>query len=121
LGWGSWRNISFLCAFYALAIVWGTRSAYFWLASDFDLLVPLTLALALGWWAVADSKARRQPIPMLSRQWFFLGACPLVPGYVIWSRQWAGLGWVVLHTAGWIALASAVSCAGGILLLVLRH
>ena len=41
-------------------------------------------------------------MPVLSKPWFFLFAGFVVPGYVIWSRGWRGVGWVLLHSVLWL-------------------
>src|SRR5688572_16537218 len=89
---GSRHTRWFLVAFYALAIVWGGRTVRFSEPSRLDLWVPVALAISLGWWAVVDARCRRHSIPMLARPWFFLLAIVVVPGYVVWSRRWRGLG-----------------------------
>ncbi|HEY1187731.1 MAG TPA: hypothetical protein VGE74_08740 [Gemmata sp.] len=73
-----------------------------------DRVVPVAFAVCLGWWAVTDARRRRRPIPVLSRPWFFLLAPVVVPGYVIWSRRWYGVGWVALHAALGYGVALAV-------------
>lgn len=95
---------SLFVAFYFLAIVFGTRAVVHGKSPAPDLLVPVALAWCLASWAVADARRRRHPIPLFARQWFLLLAVLLVPGYVIWSRRWAGLGWVVVHTVLWYVL-----------------
>lgn len=105
----------FLVAFCALAAAWGIRNIWFWEPSRLDLLVPIALAICLGCWAVEDARRLRHPLPVLARPWFFLLAVVVVPGYVIWSRRWRGVGWVALHTALWYALATAVMHGGGVL------
>jgi hypothetical protein len=77
--------------------------------------MPLPLAIALGWWALVDARGRHRPVPILTRPWFFLFAGLVVPGYVLWSRRWRGLAWLVLHTVGWFALATVVMNAGGLI------
>jgi len=101
------HTVRFLAAFYALALVQGIRSLYYWEPSFLDLLVPIAFIIAFGWWAVVDASARGHPIPILARPWFFLFAWLLVPGYVIWSRGWWGVLWIVLSCFGWYALANA--------------
>ena len=103
----------FFPAFYALAIVCGIRNIHSGESSRLDLLYAVVFAIVLGWWAIVDARRRRQPIPMLARPWFFLLAGLVVPGYVIWSRGWLGLGYVVLHSVLWYALATVVMHAGG--------
>ncbi|MBV8076705.1 MAG: hypothetical protein JO284_09920 [Planctomycetaceae bacterium] len=105
----------FLITLYMLAFVWGARSIYFWEPTSLDLLFRVALAILLGWWAVADARWRRHPIPLLSRSWFVLGATVLVPVYVIWSRRWRGVGWIILHTALWFVLATVVMTIGGLI------
>lgn len=96
-----------------MAIVWGLRNIYYWESSQLDLLVPLILTFSLGGWAVADSKGRREPIPSLSRPWYYLMGILLVPGYVLWTRRWRGLGWLALHSVAWFLLATIAMHAGG--------
>lgn len=102
-----------MAAFYAMAVVWGIRSIHYWEPSSLDLLVPIALAVALGWWAVADARSRGRPLPLFARPWFVLLAGLLVPGYVIWSRKGWGLALVLLHAVAWYGLAAIVMHVGG--------
>jgi hypothetical protein len=72
--------------------------------SPLDLLVPLAITLPLAWWAIGDSRARGQSIPLLSRQWFLLAGTFLVPAYVVSSRGWLGVGLVLLNAIAWFLL-----------------
>ncbi|MDY3562222.1 hypothetical protein R5W23_003684 [Gemmata sp. JC673] len=105
----------FVLAYYALAVSWGVRSVWFWLPSVLDVAIPVVFALCSGWWAVVDARRRGHPIPVLSRPWFFLLAVVVVPGYVIWSRRWYGVGWVALHAALGYSTAFAVMHIGGVI------
>jgi hypothetical protein len=112
-----WRHtIRFLAAFYALALVMGLRNLYYGEPSLLDLLVPIAFMLALGWWAVVDARVRGHPIPLLARPWFFLFAWFLVPAYVVWSRGWRAVGWIVLNCIGWYAVATATWLALNIIM-----
>lgn len=93
----------FLAAWYLCAPMDGIRSAAL-NESPLDLLVPLAITLPLAWWAIGDSRARGQPIPLLSRQWFLLAGTALVPAYVVWSRGWRGVGLVLLNAIAWLLL-----------------
>lgn len=103
----------FLAAYYSLAIVWGVRSISPREPSPLDLLMPFWFAVALGWWAIADDMRRQRSIPLLARPWFVLFAFALVPGYVVWSRRWHGVGWVVFHAVCWFLLSAAAMLAAG--------
>jgi hypothetical protein len=105
----------FFVSFYALAVLWGIRSIYHTQPSALDLLVPIALAVCLGWWALTDARRRRHPIPRTAQPWFFLLAVPVVPGYVVWSRGWRGLGWVALHTLLWYVVATVALHLGGLM------
>lgn len=107
------HTLWFLVALYALAIFWGVRNIHFWEPSRMDVVLPVASAIALGWWAIVDARRRRHPIPLLTRPWFFLLAGLLVPGYVIWSRRWNGLGWLALNGVLWYAVATLVMHVGG--------
>jgi hypothetical protein len=113
---GSRHTLGFLLPFYVLAVLWGARNIYFHQKSALDLLVPVALAWCLGWWAVVDARRRRHPIPKLAASWFFLFAFFLVPGYVIWSRRWAGGGWVVMQSALWYLLVTVSFHVGGFMI-----
>jgi hypothetical protein len=102
-------------ALYALAFVWGARQIDFWEPSTIDAVFPFGLAIVLGWWAIFDACKRRHPIPLLSRQWFLLAAAIFVPGYVIWSRRWRGVGWLFLHAILWLMITMVVMHVGGLL------
>jgi hypothetical protein len=101
----------FLIAFYSLAVVWGVRSLWSRQPSNVDGLMPLALSLSLGWWAIADARTRHKPIPLLAQQSFVLFAGFLVPGYILSSRRWRGLMWMLLGAFGWYVLASVVMYA----------
>jgi hypothetical protein len=105
----------FVIALYSLAFEWGLRNIYFWQPSMIDLIFPVAFAIVLGWWAIVDARRRRHPIPLLARQWFFLLAGLLVPVYVIWSRGWHGVGWLVLHAVLWFVVATVVMFVGGVI------
>lgn len=109
------HTLWFLIALYTLAFVWGVRNIYFWEPSRIDDVFPVGFAIVLGLWAIVDSCKRRHPIPLLSRQWFLLAAAIFVPGYVIWSRRWYGVGWLALHAVLWLMVATAVMHLGGLL------
>ena len=105
----------FLWVYYTIAAVWGLREIWPHVPSRIDLLFPLVFAVALGSWAVVDARRRRHPIPMLARPWFFFFALLAVPAYVVWSREWRGVGWVALNAVLFYALATAVMHGFGIL------
>jgi hypothetical protein len=108
-----WFTRIFLVFFYAIAIVSGVRNIWFWKHSALDLLIPVASALCLAIWALEDARRRKYRIPSLSKPWFFLLAGIVVPGYVIWSRGWRGLGWVVLHFVCWVLLEVITQQVGG--------
>jgi hypothetical protein len=112
LGHTTW----FLIILYALAVIWGIRSVYFWKLSLLDVLVPMALVLCLGWWTIEDARRRGHPIPLLSQQWFILIAGWLAPGYVVWSRGWCGVGWLILNVFGWQLVATVMMHAAGTIL-----
>lgn len=112
---GPRHNRWFLVALYSLAFVWGVRNIYSWQPSWLDFLFPVGFAGVLWWWAAVDARRRGRPIPLLSQPWFFIGAGILVPGYVIWSRRWHGVGWLVLNTILWCAVATVVMHVGGVI------
>jgi hypothetical protein len=106
------HTIWFLMAFYALAIASGVRSIHIEQPSALDSLLPIAFALALGWWATTDAAQRHRPIPLLSRDWFFILAGFIVPGYVIWSRRWRGLFYLLLCTVSWYGLVALIMIIG---------
>lgn len=110
-----WHTHWFLRAFYALAVIWGLRNILYWKSSGLDVLMPIVFAGLLSWWAFVDASQRRHPIPILARAWFFLSAGIMVPAYVVWSRGWRGIGWMVLHVVLWYLLATAIMFIGGML------
>ena len=94
----------FCIAYYGLAVYWGARSAVVWELSAGDFYLQVTLAIILGVWAVADARQRGKPIPTSAQAWFLFLASFVVPGYVIVTRGWKGLGWVTLHAVAWFTL-----------------
>ena len=103
-----------LVAFYALAFVDGAKQAAATGPARSDLLLSVALGAVLAWWAVGDARARGRPIPITAQPWFFLGYGLLVPAYLIWSRRWSGVGWLVLHTALWFFASVAAMVAVGL-------
>lgn len=106
----------FLAAFYALAAVWGYRNLWPDDHSRLDFPFALLFAVSLGWWAVVDALRRGHPIPMLAKPWFYLFAGLLVPLYVVWSRGWRGIGWVLFHAFFWYVAATVSMYASYFLL-----
>lgn len=109
---GSRHTLWFLVAFYALGVVWGIRNVRLAEPSALDVWVPAALSICLGWWAIVDARRAGNSIPLLARPWFFLFAVFVVPGYIVWSRKWWGLGGVILHAALWYLLAAIVMNVG---------
>ena len=105
----------FLLAYYLLYAMWGVRSAWPTVPSRLDIMVPLALYTVASWWVIVDDRARGRAIPLLSQHWFFLAAGLLVPGYVIWSRGWRGVGYVALH--GVLGYLLATVCMDAVALL----
>lgn len=106
----------FLFAFYLLAVLWGVRHVYSDQESQLDLLFPFAMAIVLASWALADARRRGRPISMFVRPWFLLLAGVVVPGYVIRSRGWRGLGWIILHVFLWYTLATVSLLIGGLII-----
>lgn len=98
----------FCVLYYALAIAWGIHSAVAAEPSAGDFVLSVLLALCLGVWATVDASRRQQPIPRSRQFWYLALAWIVVPGYVIGSRGWKGVGWVALHAATWILIADNV-------------
>jgi hypothetical protein len=96
----------FLLAFCILAVIWGVRNVYHDKPSPIDLLVPVAMAFCMGTWSVLDARRRRNPIPRSAQAWFFLLAGVVVPCYIVWSRGWRGLGWLMLYAVLWLVLST---------------
>jgi hypothetical protein len=96
----------FCVAYYLLAITWGVHATVATAQSAGDLVLSVALALCLGIWATVDARQRQRPIPRSQHLWFFVLALFVVPGYVIGSRGWKGLGWVVFHIVGWVMIST---------------
>jgi hypothetical protein len=109
----SMHTLWLLAIFYAIAIVWGVRSVYQSEPSVLDFLVPLANAICLGAWAIVDARRRKHPIPMSAQPWFVFLAIVLVPAYVVWSRGWRGLAWLLLHVMLWFLVATISLYLGG--------
>jgi hypothetical protein len=62
---------------------------------------------------LADARCRRKPIPGSAKPWYFILAGIVVPAYVIWSRGWRGLGWLVVHAFLWVVMATIAMHMGG--------
>lgn len=106
-----------LATLFACAVAQGVRSIRMEQPSGMDLVLPLMFVVALGWWAVVDARRRGHPIPFLSRPWFFILGSVVVPCYIVWSRRWMGVLWLILIPILWIVVATAVVVVGRILLL----
>jgi hypothetical protein len=109
---------SFLAAFYVLTTIWGFRTGGRFPPSGLDLLLPATTAFALAWWAISDSVARGRPITRLAQAWFVLIANIVVPGYLIFSRGWVGLGLLLGNLVLWTFVYGVSMVAGNVFRLV---
>jgi hypothetical protein len=98
----------FLLAFYALAVLFGVGNALTREPGATGLILSLCLAVSMGWWAITDSKRHNHPIPMSARMWFVLLAWIVVPIYVVWSRRWRGVGWVLVNGVCWYLVVAVV-------------
>ncbi|MHC5540359.1 hypothetical protein ACYOEI_19230 [Singulisphaera rosea] len=98
------NTIACLAVFYGLAAISGFGNIDRSSASLLDLLIPLVMGFTLGWWALTDAKNRGRPIPLSAQPWFVLLAPSLVPGYLVWTRGWRGVLWVMLHAIGWFSV-----------------
>jgi hypothetical protein len=100
-----------LLAFYAIAPLYAVAIVQERGDRGVDLFFGLVLNVILSCWAFADARRRGRPIPAMSRTWFFLFAWCMVPGYVIQTRGWRGVGWLALHGVVWVALGIATAVA----------
>ncbi len=109
---GQWLKIA---ALYMLAALLGVRSIYYWAPSVNDVVIPVAFFAILVSWTLTDARRRGHPIPLLAGAPMFFVAGLAVPGYLIWSRGWRGLGLVVLHGLALMVLATVVTQVGGYL------
>ncbi|MDY0168228.1 MAG: hypothetical protein RBS80_16890 [Thermoguttaceae bacterium] len=107
-----WHTTWFLVAFYAVGVIHGLRSMYYWQPSVLDWLIQWTMYLCLAVWGVVDARKMRRPIPESAQQWFLFFAGITVPVYVVWTRHWRGVAYVLLHAFLWYALALVIANAG---------
>lgn len=73
-----------------------------------DLVLPMALYICLCSWALADARERQLPIARSLQIWFYCFAPIVVPGYVLGTRGWPGLAWLLFHVLAWFALATMV-------------
>ena len=106
-----WHARLFFIYFYLLAIVCGIVEGKSRESPALDILFSLAMGINLGLWAVTDSRLRGRPIPFNARWWFVVLGVFLVPCYVVWSRGWRGLGWVIANGIAWTVLATAATLA----------
>jgi hypothetical protein len=98
-----WHTIIFLLVYYSVAIMNGAIDA---LAEDgIAILATLVECVNLGLWEIEDARRQRRPIPLSAQPWMVLFAGIAVPVYVIYTRGWRGLEWVVLHGVCYFAVA----------------
>lgn len=108
------HTVWFLATYNLLCVVWGVRSVYHDQRSPLDWIVPVSIALALILWAFVDARRRGHHIPLLARPWFVLGYFVVVPGYIIWSRGWRGLFWLVVHAVSGVVVTNLAMHAFGL-------
>jgi hypothetical protein len=96
----------FCLAFYTLAILSGVQAAVIPERSASALVLGFATVLTLCVWALDDARRRQKPIPRSQKIWFFVFAVIVVPGYVIGTRGWRGIGWVVFHGVGWLVFST---------------
>lgn len=102
----------FLVIFFMIGFVLGLRNIWHWEPSKLDIILPVAFAINGLWWVIADARHRGHPIPLLAKPFFLLLSGFMLPGYIIWTRGWRGLGWMVLVLIIWYAMGFAVSYAG---------
>lgn len=101
---GKPRQWVLLALLYLTAALWGARCAYAEMPSLLDVFLPMLAALVLVYWCVLDACRRGAPMPRSTWFWFFVAWPLTVPGYLWWSRRWAGLGWIAAHCCGLFAV-----------------
>ncbi|MCA9081391.1 MAG: hypothetical protein KDA58_12580 [Planctomycetaceae bacterium] len=72
-------------------------------------LLSLPLTGFIVHWMMIDSRHRRHPIPFLSQDWCQLFPYLSLPAYLIWSRGWRGVGWLLLHLVVFVGFCTAIS------------
>ena len=74
-----WRPVWFLASFYAAAFLSGFGEGAGTESIRFQYLSQSFCSVCLAGWAITDSLRRRQPIPLLSWDWYTLIACCWFP------------------------------------------
>ena len=100
-----------LAVVFALLILDAGRNFYYWIVTPIDLLLPPTLMLALGVWALLDARERGYTIPLLARYLFVVSTVPAL-GYIVWSRGWRGAGVLFGVTLLYFIAAMLMAAAG---------
>ena len=98
----------FLSIFYAVAILWGVRMSIYWEPSTLDYWAGAVVTVGIGCWALLDARQRDNSIPFLCEDWFVQLGWLTGPIYLVWSRGWRGILWLVLHFIGWIVVANSM-------------
>lgn len=61
-----------------------------------DATSTVAIALSLGWWASLDARIRGRSLPLILQHAIVLIWPVVVPCYVLCTRRWRGLGYLLL-------------------------
>jgi hypothetical protein len=105
----------FCLSFYAIAVYMGVRSTLITDGAAGDRVIGFVLSICLCAWALTDARQRQKPIPRSQAIWFAIFAGLVVPGYVIVTRGWKGLGWVIFHVVGLFVVSTLAMHVTGVI------
>ena len=114
LGYRLLPLLAFCLCFYGLAVHEGIRAGSASDSHPTDFLASATFGICICAWALTDARRRGQPIPYSLRIWFYWLAPVVVPGYILGTRGWRGLGYLVFHALAWIVLMLAAMMLTGL-------
>jgi hypothetical protein len=101
----AWHTRRFLIVFFTIGFAIGATDPTE--NSDLEFLLSVGLAFSMAWWTITDASDRGHPFRLSIRLLVIVFGGFAAPLYVLWTRRWKGIVWIVLVALGLVIASEA--------------